>query len=136
MFSHYIRNPWNLQATGAILIQKKCKEAINNCVKYKLDDHSSSLKVQRKFEDIINLDNKSRTWKKRTQSGLPKGQPSFLLKAGSDTLQHPVNFWRWKMQRESKCHLCSFTILTILHILNVCPKTLEQGCFTRHHDSA
>ena len=70
------------------------KEAINNCMKGKWYDHlfSLSLSKQWKFEDINDLENESHSWKKIMQSGLPNGQISFLLKAGSDTLPQPTNF--------------------------------------------
>ena len=67
--------------------------------------------------------------------GLPSGQLSFILKAGSDTLPHPMNLRRWKIQCDSKCLLCKSPRPTTAHILNSCPSALEQGRYTWRHDS-
>ena len=55
------------------------------------DNHLSSLEVQGKFAEIISLERENMTWIKLLHGGLPIGQQSFLLKAGSDTLPHPLN---------------------------------------------
>ena len=68
--------------------------------------------------------------------GLPYGQLSFILKAGSDTLPHPLNLRRWKIQCDSKCPLCHSLRPTTAHILNGCPTALDQGRYTWRHDSA
>ena len=52
------------------------------------------LQVQSKFEDIIALEGTSHVWN-RMLMGLPVGQLSFLLRAGSDCLPTPMNLCRW-----------------------------------------
>ena len=52
--------------------------------------------------------NLKRVWN-RIQQGLPAGQLSFLLRAGSDTLPTPLNLRQWKLQTEACCDLCSST---------------------------
>ena len=78
---------------------------------------------------------KEHTWKKIMRSGLPQGQLSFLLRAGSDTLPTPVNLKRMRIQCASKCTLCSHPRPTTAHILSGCNKSLEQGRYTWRHDS-
>ena len=48
------------------------------------------LEVQSKFKDIISLEPQAHTWN-RLLAGLPAGQLSFLLRAGSDCLPTPLN---------------------------------------------
>ena len=68
--------------------------------------------------------------------GLPAGQMSFLLRAGSDTLPTPLNLKRWRLRMDSTCPLCGHTQSTIHHILSSCPEALQQGRYTWRHDSA
>ena len=95
------------------------------------DAQLERLKVQSKFQDII-ADCPSRN---RIISGLPSGQLSFLLRAGSDTLPTPLNLARWRIQTDPRCPLCNSQRPTILHILNGCPVALNQGRYTWRHDS-
>lgn len=64
--------------------------------------------------------------------GLPSGQLSFILRAGSDTLPHPLNLKRWKIQCDWKCQLC---LPITVHFLNGCPSALQQGRYAWRHDS-
>ena len=118
------------------LVKKKCVTAVNNCVKQQWDKHLSTLEVQRKFGEIALLESENKTWKKIMLHGLLCGQLSFILKAGSDTLPHPLNLRRWKVQCDSKCPLCYSFRPTTAHILNGCPTALDQGRYTWRHDSA
>ena len=108
----------------------------NNYVKQQWDKHLSSLEVQGKFSEIASLESVNKTWKKIMLHGLPYGQLSFILKAGSDTLPHPLNLRRWKIQCDSKCPLCHSLRPTTAHILIGCPTSLDQGRYTWRHDSA
>ena len=54
------------------------------------DDHLYNLTVQNKFKGICPLESNNHVWD-RIQRGLPPGQLSFLLRAGSDTLPTPPN---------------------------------------------
>ena len=98
------------------------------------DSHLQNLSVQDKFLEISQLEKDNRVWN-RIQRGLPAGQLSFLLRAGSDTLPTPLNLRRWKLRTEAHCDLCSSTSPITLHILNACPVALNQGRYTWHHDS-
>ena len=95
----------------------------------------SKLTVQNKFLDITELEAKNRVWN-QIQAGLPTGQLSFLLKAGSDTLPAPLNLKRGMMRVDSKCPLCDHYFPTTHHILSNCPTSLQQGRYTWRHDSA
>ena len=67
----------------------------------------------------------------RVQQGLPVGQISFLLRAGTDTLPTPLNLRRWHLNVDSTCSLCSSNQpTTIHHILSNCPEALQQGRYT------
>ena len=98
------------------------------------DNHLDTLSVQSQFKDIVILEGDCKIWS-RIQSGLPAGQLSFLLKAGTDCLPTPLNLCRWKIQTDPKCPLCSWPQPTTKHILNGCPTALNQGRYTWRHDS-
>jgi len=95
--------------------------------------HLSSLSVQCKLTEAVNLEQESQVWK-RIRDGLPAGQLSFILRAASDTLPTPLNLRRWKIQCGAKCPLCGNSRPTVAHILNGCPVALEQGRYTWRHD--
>ena len=69
-------------------------------------------------------------------AGLPAGQFSFLLRAGTDTLPTPLNLKRWRYRTDPSCPLCGHKQPTVHHILSNCQIALEQGRFTWRHDSA
>ena len=73
---------------------------------------------------------------KRVQQGLPGGQLSFLLRAGTDTLPTPLNLRRWCLKVDSICSLFGSKQSTIHHILSNCPEALQQGRYTWRHDCA
>ena len=98
------------------------------------NDNLEQLEVQGKFKDVVDLETKNKTWS-RILTGLPVGQMSFLIRAGTDTLPTPLNLQKWKMRSGARCRLCSSRSPTTLHILNGCPSALEQGRFTWRHDS-
>ena len=68
--------------------------------------------------------------------GLPAGQYSFILRAGTDTLPTPLNLKRWKYKADARCTLCCNTNPTVHHILSNCPVSLNQGRYTWRHDCA
>ena len=91
--------------------------------------------VQCKFTAITELESQNNVWK-RIQKGMPAGQLSFLLRAGSDTLPTPLNLRRWRLRPGTKCPLCGNLWPTVQHILNGCPVSLSQERYTWRHDSA
>ena len=86
------------------------------------------------FKSICQLESDNHVWD-RIQRGLPPGQLSFLLRAGSDTLPTPLNLKRWNLRVDSKYHLCGSSTPTVFHILNGCPVALDQARYTWRHDS-
>ena len=92
------------------------------------------LQVQSKFKDIVALEGTSHIWN-RMLMGLPVGQLSFLLRAGSDCLPTPMNLYRWNYRVSNSCPLCQSPNATTAHILNGCPEALNQGRYTWRHDS-
>ena len=88
-----------------------------------------TLSVQSKFRDIVSLEPQCKVWN-RIISGLPAGQLSFLLWAGTDCLPSPMNLRRWKLRTNAKCDLCQSPSPTIHHILSGCPTALDQGRLT------
>jgi hypothetical protein len=89
----------------------------------------SDLQVQSKFASVAALEEDSSLWR-RIMDGLPKGQLSFLLRAGSDTLPTPMNLHRWRLRVSPACPLCHKSPCTIGHILVGCPRALEDGRYT------
>ena len=89
---------------------------------------------QNKALSIIELEAENHFWR-RIMDGLPSGQLSFLLRAGSETLPTPMNLQRYKIQVSSHCKLCQRPQTTTGHILSACPEALEQGRYTWRHDS-
>ena len=98
------------------------------------NDKLSELTVQCKFTAITELESQNNVWR-RIQKGMPAGQLSFLLRAGSDTLPTPLNLRRWRLRPDAKCLLCD-NPCTVQHILNGCPVSLSQGRYTWRHDKA
>lgn len=117
------------EATSIKSLKKKCLYATSNDIRGHWDDHLSSLEVQ---GDIVELEREEGSWRKIMSMGLPSGQLSFILRAGSDTLPHPLNLKRWKIQCDWKCQLC---LPITVHFLNGCPSALQQGRYAWRHDS-
>ena len=92
------------------------------------------LQVQSKFKDIVALEPISRFWN-RLITGLPAGQLSFLLRAGTDYLPTPWNLCRWRYWVKNSCPLCSSPNPSSAHILNGCQEALSQARYTWRHDS-
>ena len=86
------------QVTSIKSLKKKCLDAASSVAWRLWDDQISSLEVQGKFHSIVELEREEGSWKKILNFGLPSGQLSFLLRAGSDTLPHTLNLKRWKIQ--------------------------------------
>ena len=83
---------------------------------------------------MVRLENSNHIWKRETM-GLPSGQMSFLLRAGTNTLSTSLNLRWWRLRDDSSCPLCGQTGPTIHHILSNCPEALQQGGYTWQHNS-
>ena len=73
------------------------------------------------------------TWQS-ISNNIPKGVLSFALKACSNGLNTPDNLKRWGIRKTDKCELCKCPS-SLEHILNWCPVALNEGRFTRRHNS-
>ncbi len=71
------------EATSIKSLKKKCLDATSNDIRGHWDDHLSSLEVQGKFGDIIELHGERRGL---LEEDYVHGSPlSFILRAGSDS---------------------------------------------------
>ena len=100
-------------------LPRECTKITNERDKCHWNCTLESLTVQGKFKNICQLESQNQVWN-RIQLGLPAGQLSFLLRAGSDTLPTPLNLKRWRLRVDAKCGLCGDCSPTVLHILNGC----------------
>ena len=98
-------------------------------------DRLMGLSVQTKILSVAELEDVNKVWK-RVLQGLPAGQLSFLLRAGTDTLPTPLNLRRWRLKMDPRCPLCGNRQPTIHHILSNCSEALQQGRYTWRHDCA
>ena len=121
-------------AQSSKLLKSQAKKCISVLHASRWNNQLERLEVQSKFKDIISLESDCPIWN-RIVLGLPSGQLSFILRAGSDTLPTPLNLCRWKIQTNPRCPLCNSRSPTALHILNGCPVALNQGRYTWRHDS-
>ena len=124
-FSKEVGNILELARTSISSITSKtlgkvCKSTLKEKVSCNWDEKLSRLSVQSKFLDACDLEKSNRVWS-RILDGLSSKQPSFILRASSDTLPTPLNQRWWKMRFDASCHLCKSNSPTVLHILNYCP---------------
>ena len=71
-------------------MSRKCTSVHRDSRVKHWNDKLSELTVQCKFTAITELESQNNVWR-RIQKGMPAGQLSFLLRAGSDTLPTPLN---------------------------------------------
>ena len=110
-------------------LSSECRRVSDDSIKAHWDNRLSTLSVQGKFHQVCHLEAQNKVWN-RILDGLPAGQLSFLLRAGSDTLPTPLNLKRWRIRVDAKCTLCGALSPTVLHILNGCPIALNQSRHT------
>ena len=79
-------------------LKHHCKKSITDLKAKHWNHHLQTLTVQNKFLNITSLESTENVWSKLMRMGLPQGQLSFLLKAGSDTLPTAMNLRRMKIQ--------------------------------------
>ena len=116
---------------------KKAKKANKDCLKeesLKLwNEKVKKLVMQGDFINLLAEENENVTWKSLVYN-LPKGILPFALKASTNTLNTPDNLRRWGKKKLANCTLCG-NHCTLLHILNYCKISLDQGRFDWRHDS-
>ena len=89
--------------------------------------------MQGDFVSLLAEEKDNITWKSFAYN-LPKGILPFVLKASTNTLNTPDNLRRWGKKKLANCGLCG-NHCTLLHILNYCKTSLDQGRFDWRHDS-
>ena len=116
-------------------LSSQCRKIYRESRVTSCDTKLAQLTVQNKFLSVTQLEAVNHVWR-RIMDGLPAGQLSFLLTAGTDTLPTPLNLKRWRIRVDSRCHLCMNRSPTVHHILSNCPEALKQGRYTWRHDCA
>ena len=89
--------------------------------------------MQGDFIKLLAEEKENVTWQSMVYN-LPKGILPFALKATTNTLNTPDNLRRWGKKKLANCSLCG-NHCTLLHILNYCSISLNQGRFDWRHDS-
>ncbi|MCP4489606.1 MAG: hypothetical protein GY820_20160, partial [Gammaproteobacteria bacterium] len=84
-----------------------------------------------KWDKVIDLDLK---WKEILY-GMSPSMLSFILNSVQNTLPHPINLRRWKIEPQAICGLCNWKNAGIGHILCGCKFALQQGRISYRHDS-
>ena len=130
----YCKPPSAPSPTQAIALMRSLNSSLTKGNAVHWSRHLESLSVQSKFLDVVTLEQHSNVWS-RIMFSLPAGQMSCMIRAGIDCLPTPVNLYRWRMQPDPSCPLCSSRPCTVNHILNHCPTALTQDRYTWHHDS-
>ena len=134
IFSQVVKSiPSDRQDYGRY-IKSKCSKMIVPSHEKSWDGKLDSLSVQSIFKDSVALEPKCRVWS-RILLGLPSGQLSFLLCAGTDILPTSLNSRRWCFKMDASCELCGFLNQTVHHILSCRPTALNQGSLTWRHKS-
>ena len=91
------------------------------------------LAMQEEFIKLLAEEKERVTWQSIAHN-VPRGILSFALKASTNCLNTPDNLKRWDKKQLANCVLCK-KYCTLLHILNYCSVSLNQGRFTWRHDS-
>ena len=116
---------------------KKAKKANKDILKeesIKLwNEKVQKLVMQGDFVNLVAEEKDNVTWKSFVHN-LPKGLLPFALKASTNTLNTPDNLRRWGIKKLANCSLCG-NHCTLLHILNYCKISLDQGRYDWRHDS-
>ena len=114
------------------LIQK-ARNIVNTEHEGLILQHLSSLSVQGKFSEIIDLQRDDHFFR-AVMWDLPHKQLSWLMRACVDCLPSFANLRRWGKQLSDKCALCPRRE-TMFHCLTNCSPAIEQGRLTFRHDS-
>ena len=114
--------------------RKEIAQEVCKMTEEQMIPHILSLAEQSKWlewDNVINLDMK---WKEMMYA-LSPSMLSFVFNSVQDTLPHPKNLRRWKLDVEAACGLCGWKNVGLVHILCGCKVALEQGRISFRHDS-
>ena len=97
------------------------------------NDKVRKLAFQGSFIELLIEEKDNVTWKS-VATNVPKGVLSFALKASVNGLSTPDNLVRWGKRKLNRCDLCG-NKSDLMHVLNWCKISLDEGRFTWRHDS-
>ena len=106
--------------------------AANNRLEY-WREYIKPLVQQGNMLKLIHLENMDLTWKSIIFD-LPRGVLSFAVRSSIDYLPTFSNLRTWGKRSQTKCKLCG-NYETLLHVLNNCTVSLNQGRYTWRHNS-
>lgn len=113
------------------------KKVANKSIFTEINDlwknHVKSLTLQGNFYRLLELQLSDQNWNSIVYN-LPRGVLKFVLNSILDTNPTNANLARWGKRINSRCALCG-SYETLLHTLNACKKSLDQGKFTWRHDN-
>ena len=89
--------------------------------------------MQGDYLALVMEEGNSVTWKSYLWD-VPQGVLKFAINAGINTLPTLDNLKRWGKRVNDRCPFCG-NIETLLHVLNNCSISLDQGRYTWCHDS-
>ena len=89
-------------------------------------------KTEKSFNRIGVLENMDLTWKS-IFFDLPRGVLSFAVWSSIDYLPTFSNLRTWGKRSQTKCKLCGY-YEALLHVLNNCTVSLNQGRYTWRHN--
>ncbi len=114
-------------------IKKKVKKSIKDVTKAKWAENIEPLVKQGNLFKIAELCDGDLTWKSYMYN-LPKGLLSFATRAAINVLPSGDNLKIWGRSDKGNCELCG-NGSTLLHILNGCTTSLQQGRYTFRHNA-
>ena len=114
-------------------VRSELKKVIGKDKNLKWKERIDELAKQGNLMKLLEEQSSDLTWKSAMYS-LPKGVLSFAARAAIDCLPSPDNLKLWGKSTTDKCSLCN-SRATLQHILNMCPKALDQGRLTYRHNS-
>ena len=115
------------------VVKANVKQNLKTEREHQWRDTIKPLLVQGNMLKLIDAENSDLTWKSIIYN-LPRGVLSFAVKATIDFLPTFTNLRTWGKRINVKCNLCKNT-QTLLHVLNNCSISLNQGRYTWRHDS-
>lgn len=133
-FKDIPQDPTTDQTITLAHAKKTIKTSVKDEMLGKWTSHISSLVQQGAMIKLIDLEEMDTLWKSYIFN-LPRGALKFLLNAVLDTLPTGNNLHKWGKRSGSACDLCKAHNETLMHTLNNCPVSLEQGRYTWRHNS-
>ena len=121
------------QGNDWLTTKRKIKQTLQSEQRDLWRDKIQPLVFQGDFLKLVALEGGDLTWRSIIFD-LPKGVLSFLTRAAINSLPTSDNLRRWGKKLNTQCKLCG-NHETLCHILNSCPKALNQERFNYRHDS-